>query len=73
MGLAPFLVQEIMQTIKRIAEEEQGGVILVEQNARLALNLARNAYVLELGRIVLEGDAQELINDANVKKAYLGM
>ena len=73
MGLAPFLVQEIMQTIKRIAEEEQGGVILVEQNARLALNLARQAYVLELGRVVLEGDARELINDANVKKAYLGM
>jgi branched-chain amino acid transport system ATP-binding protein len=73
MGLAPFLVQEIMQTIKRIAEEERGGVILVEQNARLALNLARKAYVLELGRIVLEGDARELVNDANVKKAYLGM
>jgi branched-chain amino acid transport system ATP-binding protein len=73
MGLAPFLVQEIMQTIKRIAEEESGGVILVEQNARLALNLARKAYVLELGKIVLEGDAKELINDSSVKRAYLGM
>lgn len=73
MGLAPFLVQEIMLTIRRIAEEEKGGVVLVEQNARLALSLAKRAYVLELGEIVLEGDATELINDPNVKRAYLGM
>jgi branched-chain amino acid transport system ATP-binding protein len=73
MGLAPLLVQEVMHTVRKIAKTEEIGVILVEQNASLALNLAEKAYVLELGEIVLEGDPKELINDPNVKRAYLGM
>ena len=72
MGLAPLLVQGIMHSIEKIAEEENIGVILVEQNASLALNVAKTAYVLELGKVVLEGDAKELRNDPNVMKAYLG-
>jgi branched-chain amino acid transport system ATP-binding protein len=73
IGLAPLLVQEVMVTVRKIAEEEKIGVILVEQNATVALSLAKKAYVLELGRIVLEGDPHELIDDPNVKKAYLGI
>jgi len=73
IGLAPLLVQEVMLTVKRIAEEEKIGVILVEQNASLALSLAKRGYVLELGKVVLEGDPQQLIDDPNVKKAYLGI
>jgi branched-chain amino acid transport system ATP-binding protein len=73
IGLAPLLVQEVMVTVRKIAEEEKIGVILVEQNATVALSLAKKAYVLELGKIVLEGDPHELIDDPNVKKAYLGI
>jgi branched-chain amino acid transport system ATP-binding protein len=73
MGLAPKIVQEVMDTIKRIAENENVGVILVEQNANMALRLAARAYVLELGSVVMEGDAQDLMANEGIKKAYLGM
>jgi len=73
IGLAPLLVQEVMLTVNKIALEEKIGVILVEQNAGLALRLAKKAYVLELGKVVLEGDPEKLIDDPNVKKAYLGI
>jgi branched-chain amino acid transport system ATP-binding protein len=62
-----------MDTIKRIAENENVGVILVEQNANMALRLAARAYVLELGSVVMEGDAQDLMANEGIKKAYLGM
>jgi branched-chain amino acid transport system ATP-binding protein len=71
MGLSPILVSEIFDIIKSISE---GGttVLLVEQNAKKALTIADRAYVLETGKIVLSGNAQDLINDESVKKAYLG-
>ena len=71
MGLSPLFVTEIFDIIKEISESGTT-VLLVEQNAKKALSIADRAYVLETGKIVLEGDAQELMNDDSVKKAYLG-
>jgi len=71
MGLAPLLVKEIFSIIKEI--NEQGTtILLVEQNANMALSIADKAYVIETGEIVLQGSAQELMNSPEVKKAYLG-
>ena len=71
MGLAPILVQEIFNTIEEV--NKQGvTVLLVEQNAHMALSIADRAYVLETGKIVLEGNAKELLSHEDVKKAYLG-
>lgn len=71
MGLAPIIVQEIFNIIKDI-NKLGTTVLLVEQNAHMALSIANRAYVLETGKIVLEGDAQELLSDEKVKAAYLG-
>lgn len=71
MGLSPILVKEIFQIIKDINEEGRT-VLLVEQNAHMALSIADRAYVLETGSIVLEGKAQEIMENEDVKKAYLG-
>ena len=71
MGLAPFLVQEIMRIIKRL-NDEGTTILLVEQNAKVALKLADYGYVLETGQIVIEGDAETLRNDESIVKAYLG-
>jgi len=71
LGLSPVLVQEVANMIKDI-NRNGIGIMLVEQNARMALRLAHRAYVLEAGKIVFEGDAKELANDEHVKKAYLG-
>lgn len=71
MGLSPILVSEIFDIIQSISADGVT-VLLVEQNAKKALAIADRAYVLETGKIVLEGDADELINDESVKKAYLG-
>jgi branched-chain amino acid transport system ATP-binding protein len=71
MGLAPILVQEIFQILRAI--NEQGTtLLLVEQNAHLALKLANRAYVLETGKIVLSGESHLLANNPDVQKAYLG-
>lgn len=71
MGLAPILVEEIFQIIREI--NEQGvSILLVEQNANMALQVAHRGYVLETGRIVLEGTAKELRANPQVKAAYLG-
>jgi len=71
MGLAPILVKEIFHILRDI--NRQGTtILLVEQNARMALKLANRAYILETGNIVMEGDARELENDPRVKKAYMG-
>ncbi len=72
LGLAPILVNEVADHIKRLADEGYT-VILVEQNANLALSLAKRAYVLELGKVTVEGDARELQNNEYVRKAYLGI
>lgn len=71
MGLAPFLVKEIMHIILRL-NKEGVTILLVEQNARVALQLAEHGYVLETGRIVIRGDAETLRNDESIVKAYLG-
>jgi branched-chain amino acid transport system ATP-binding protein len=71
MGLAPILVEEIFKIIQEI--NSQGtSILLVEQNAAMALSVARRGYVLETGRIVLEGTAQELLENPQVRAAYLG-
>jgi branched-chain amino acid transport system ATP-binding protein len=71
MGLAPILVEEIFDIIQEI--NEQGvSILLVEQNAAMALSVASRAYVLETGRVVLEGAAQDVLANPEVKKAYLG-
>ena len=71
MGLAPVLVDNVFETIRKV--NEQGTtVLLVEQNALVALNIADHAYVLETGLITLEGPAQELAHNDEVRKAYLG-
>ena len=71
MGLSPIFVNEIFDIIQEVSK---GGttVLLVEQNAKKALSIADRGYVLETGRIVLEGNAKELLDNAQVKKAYLG-
>ena len=71
MGLSPIYVNEIFQIIKDVSADGVT-VLLVEQNAKKALAIADRAYVLETGKIILEGDAKELMNDESVKKAYLG-
>lgn len=71
MGLSPLLVKEIFAIIREV--NKQGiTILLVEQNAKMALAISDRAYVLETGTITIEGDAKELLNDARVKKAYLG-
>ncbi len=71
MGLSPLYVSEIFDIIKEI-NKSGTTVLLVEQNAKKALSIADRAYVLETGKIVLSGDAHELMNNDSVKKAYLG-
>lgn len=71
LGLAPLLVKEIFDIIKKI-HEDGITVLLVEQNAFAALQIADYAYVLETGKVVLEGTGKELLQDERVKKAYLG-
>ncbi|NLJ90405.1 MAG: ABC transporter ATP-binding protein [Clostridiales bacterium] len=71
MGLSPLFVNEIFDIIKEI-NKAGTTVFLVEQNAKKALSIADRAYVLETGKIVIEGSAKELLNDDSVKKAYLG-
>ena len=71
LGLAPTLVQEVFRTIQTI--NTQGTtILLVEQNARMALTIAHHGYVLEAGRLVLEGTGDQLLSDPAVKEAYLG-
>ena len=72
MGLAPLLVQEIFNIIERINKEENVTVLLVEQNANMALSIADRGYVLETGKIILEGTGKELLSNPEIKKAYLG-
>ena len=71
LGLSPLLVREVTSMILRI-NQDGISIILVEQNARLALKISHRAYVLETGNIALEGDSKDLLNDEHVRKAYLG-
>ena len=71
MGLAPLLMMDVFKALKEI-NQEGTTILLVEQNARMALQFAQRGYVLETGSIVLEGFSKDLLDDPNVKKAYLG-
>jgi len=73
LGLAPLLVQEIADVVAKINKEEKVAVLLVEQNARIALELATYGYVMESGRMVLDGTAEALKTNEDVKEFYLGM
>ena len=73
LGLAPMLVQEIFGIIERINKEQNTTILLVEQNANLALNVADYAYIMENGRIVLEGEPKTLKENADVREFYLGL
>jgi branched-chain amino acid transport system ATP-binding protein len=71
-GLAPLIVVEIFRILRRINEEEKVSILLVEQNAALALDLADHAYVLETGHVVMSGPSAVVKNDENIRKSYLG-
>jgi branched-chain amino acid transport system ATP-binding protein len=71
-GLAPLIVQEIFRILKRIREDAGVSILLVEQNASLALEFAEDAYLLETGRIVMSGSAAEISKDEGVRRSYLG-
>ncbi|HOI73923.1 MAG TPA: ABC transporter ATP-binding protein [Syntrophales bacterium] len=73
LGLAPLVVKEIFTIIRRINEEKGTTILLVEQNARMALSIAHYGYVMENGKIVMEGPAGELAENPDVKEFYLGM
>src|SRR5450756_3251023 len=72
MGLAPLVVQEIFRVLERLRQDNGTTILLVEQNAKAALKLADRGYVLETGKVILEGPADELLENAEVKRAYLG-
>ncbi len=73
LGLAPMLVEEIYEIIKRFNQEQKTSVLIVEQNVRVALSIADYGYVLENGRIVLDGTAEFLKNNEDVKEFYIGL
>ena len=72
LGLAPIVVREIFAALERMRAEDGVAILVVEQNARLALRAAQRAYVLEVGRVVVEGEAEELRRNESVRKSYLG-
>ena len=72
LGLSPRLVKEIFAIIRRINEERGVTILLVEQNANMALQLSDYGYVLEVGRIVMEGDSQRLMENEDIREFYLG-
>jgi branched-chain amino acid transport system ATP-binding protein len=73
LGLAPMLVEEIFAIVERLNREQKLTVLLVEQNATLALGIASHGYVMENGRLVLEGSAEALRSNADIKEFYLGL
>ena len=73
LGLAPMLIEEIFGIIKRLVEQEKLTVLLVEQNATIALQVADQGYVMENGRIVLEGTAAALRDNSDIREFYLGL
>src|SRR6202040_368141 len=71
-GLAPLIVREIFEIMRRINEEQGMGILVVEQNASLALAIANRAYLLETGRIVISGSAADFQKDDSIRRSYLG-
>jgi branched-chain amino acid transport system ATP-binding protein len=73
LGLSPLLVQEIFGILKRLNAEQNMTMMVVEQNASAALELATDGYVMEVGRIVMDGTAEELLNSEDIQNFYLGV
>ena len=73
MGLAPLLIREIFEIITRLHQEEKISILLVEQNAKLALAVAQHAYVLEGGRVVMDGPSEQLRENPDIRDFYLGL
>ena len=73
LGLAPLLVKEIFENVRRINQEMKTTLLIVEQNARIALEISTYAYIMESGKIVLEGPSKELKNNPDVKEFYMGV
>ncbi len=71
-GLAPLIVRDLFGILGKINREDKVSILVVEQNAQLALEIAQKAYVIETGRIVMSGNANEIANDENIRKSYLG-
>jgi branched-chain amino acid transport system ATP-binding protein len=72
MGLAPLMMLNVFDALKDINRQEGTAILLVEQNARLALKFAQRGYVLETGKLVLSGPSADLLRNPEVRKAYLG-
>jgi branched-chain amino acid transport system ATP-binding protein len=73
MGLAPLMIKSIYEVLERINQEEKTSMLVVEQNAMIALSIASYGYVMESGRIVLDGPAERLKDNEDVKEFYLGL
>jgi len=73
LGLSPLMVEEIFRVIERINRQEKTSILLVEQNARLALSIAVHGYVMENGRVLLEGSADQLRDNEDIKEFYFGL
>ena len=73
MGLAPLIVDEIFEIIRKFNTEEKSSILIVEQNARTALGASEYAYVLENGRVVLDGPSSKLADNEDIKEFYLGL
>jgi branched-chain amino acid transport system ATP-binding protein len=73
LGLAPLLVQNLLKTMRQLYESTEIAIVLVEQNVRAALELADRGYVIENGRIVVQGSSQDLLSSENIKDAYFGI
>jgi branched-chain amino acid transport system ATP-binding protein len=73
LGLAPLIVEEIFGIIRRINQEETMTILLVEQNANMALSISHHGYILENGRIVMEATSQKLRQDKDIREFYLGL
>jgi branched-chain amino acid transport system ATP-binding protein len=73
LGLAPLLVKEIFENITRINQQMDTTLLIVEQNAKIALEISTYAYIMESGKIVLEGPSKELKNNPDVKEFYMGI
>jgi branched-chain amino acid transport system ATP-binding protein len=71
-GLAPLIVEELFGILRTLNRQEKVSMLLVEQNAALALDLADHAYLIETGRLVTEGPARQLRDDENIRRSYLG-
>jgi branched-chain amino acid transport system ATP-binding protein len=71
-GLAPLIVQELFEILRTVNEKEKVSMLVVEQNAAMALELADHAYLIETGRVVLSGTAEEIRNNDAVRRSYLG-